>query len=110
LKWGALKSAEVFCLPSHQENFGIAVVEALSCGTPVLISDKVNIWEEIDSTGAGFVDSDSQDGTTSLLNRWLDLEEKEHQTMGDHARSLFAEKFEIKAAARSFITSIEELL
>ena len=46
-KWGALSAADAFILPSHQENFGIAVVEALACGTPVLISNKVNIWREI---------------------------------------------------------------
>src|SRR5207237_540512 len=37
LKWGAFEAAEAFVLPSHQENFGIAVVEALACGKPVLI-------------------------------------------------------------------------
>ena len=55
LKWGTLREAEVFVLPSHQENFGIAVVEALGCGTPVLISRPVNIWREIESSGAGLV-------------------------------------------------------
>ncbi len=53
LKWGAFRAAEAFVLPSHQENFGIAVVEALACGKPVLISDKVNIWREIVEDGAG---------------------------------------------------------
>ena len=47
LKWGALHAAEAFVLPSHQENFGVAVVEAMACGVPVLISDKVNIWPDI---------------------------------------------------------------
>ena len=55
LKWGALHAAEAFILPSHQENFGIAVVEALACGKPVLISDKVNIWREIEADGACLV-------------------------------------------------------
>ena len=40
MKWGAFYAAEAFILPSHQENFGIAVAEALGCGRPVLISDK----------------------------------------------------------------------
>ena len=46
-KWGAFRGAEAFVLPSHQENFGIAVAEALACGTPVLISNQVNIWREV---------------------------------------------------------------
>jgi len=44
MKWAAFRAAEVFGLPSHQENFGIVVAEALAYGKPVLISDKVNIW------------------------------------------------------------------
>ena len=54
LKWGALLAAEAFILPSHQENFGIAVAEALAVGTPVLISYKVNIWLEIEADNAGW--------------------------------------------------------
>ena len=46
-KWGLFGAAEVFFLPSHQENFGIVVAEALACGVPCLISDKVNIWREV---------------------------------------------------------------
>lgn len=53
MKWGAFGAADVFVLPSHQENFGIAVAEALACGTPVLISNKVNIWREIQAGGGG---------------------------------------------------------
>ena len=71
LKWGAFAAAQVFILPSHQENFGIAVVEALACGLPVLISDRVKIWREIDVSGAGYVESDTLAGTSRLLERWF---------------------------------------
>ncbi|HIF58095.1 MAG TPA: glycosyltransferase [Rhodospirillales bacterium] len=47
VKWGAYYAAETFILPSHQDNFGIVVAEALSTATPVLITNKVNIWREI---------------------------------------------------------------
>jgi glycosyltransferase involved in cell wall biosynthesis len=66
-KWGALRSASAFILPSHQENFGIAVVEALACGTPVLISNKVNIWRDIEEYSAGKVGEDTLEGTVLLL-------------------------------------------
>jgi hypothetical protein len=71
-KWGALYGCEAFVLPSHQENFGIAVVEALACGKPVLISDQVNIWREIVEDGVGMVEGDTEEGVEKLLRRFLD--------------------------------------
>jgi glycosyltransferase involved in cell wall biosynthesis len=70
-KWGALYGCEAFLLPSHQENFGIAVVEALACGKPVLISNKVNIWREIAEGNAGMVEDDTLKGVRQLLRLYL---------------------------------------
>ena len=71
-KWGSLYGCEAFVLPSHQENFGIAVVEALACGKPVLISDQVNIWREIVEDGAGLVEADTEGGVEKLLRKFFD--------------------------------------
>ncbi len=102
-KWGAYRAADVFVLPSHQENFGIAVTEALASGVPVLISDKVNIWREIDSANAGFVADDSVAGTVTLLQRWLELDVVARQRMSHNAVRLFETRFHIDAAAKRLV-------
>ena len=100
-KWGALHAAEVFVLPSHQENFGIVVAEALAAGTPALISDKVNIWREIQSDGAGIVSADTLLGTCQFFRSYLDLPEAKRLNMRQLARQCFEQRFEIKRAAGS---------
>lgn len=85
LKWGAYYCAEAFMLPSHHENFGIVVVEALACGTPVLISNAIQIWREIVECGAGFADSDDLDGATRLLEGWMRLSEADRGAMASRA-------------------------
>jgi glycosyltransferase involved in cell wall biosynthesis len=108
LKWGAFSAADAFVLPSHQENFGIAVVEALACGTQVLISNKVNIWREIVNDGAGFADEDDLAGVTRLLNRWRDMPAAERDAMRTNARDCFARRFEINRATDSLLRVLEE--
>jgi glycosyltransferase involved in cell wall biosynthesis len=107
LKWGALHAAEVFVLPSHQENFGIAVAEALSCGLPVLISNRVNIWQEVQATEAGLVASDDLAGTQELCWRWLRLPETARQTMRANARRCFHAHFEIEQVAQRLMRWLE---
>lgn len=99
MKWGAYQAAEAFVLPSHQENFGIVVAEALSCGKPVLISNKVNIWREIEADGAGFVDEDTVPGTVNNLEKWLALDAKDNVAMCERARNCFKKRFHIQGAA-----------
>jgi glycosyltransferase involved in cell wall biosynthesis len=106
LKWGALHTADAFVLTSHQENFGIAVVEALACGVPVLISNQVNIWREIQQAGAGFVDSDDRAGTEHLLQQWVHVDPTRWQGMRSAARKVFSECFEIEQAAESLIRAL----
>jgi glycosyltransferase involved in cell wall biosynthesis len=106
VKWGAFHASEVFILPSHQENFGIAVVEAMACGVPVLISNKVNIWREIDLDKAGLIENNGLDGTVRLLKRWLALTESEKSLMRQHAKSCFLNRFEIGHATAGFVETL----
>ena len=103
LKWGAFHHADAFVLPSHQENFGIAVAEALACGVPVLISNKVNIWREIEEDGAGLIANDDVAGTKSLFTRWLALSAEERATMRMRALDSFARRFHVEQSARALI-------
>lgn len=109
VKWGAFKCAQVFVLPSHQENFGLAVVEALACGLPVLISNKVNIWREIQQDGAGFVADDTLEGTLNLLTRWLQTPDEDKQIMSYKAEKCFRNRFEIGRAVDSLLAIIAEI-
>ena len=103
VKWGMLRLAEAFVLPSHQENFGIAVVEALACGTPVLISNKVNIWREIAGDRAGLVEDDDAPGTARLLQRWLALSAMGKDEICQNAERTFRKRFEITRTADALI-------
>lgn len=108
LKWGAFFASEAFALPSHQENFGIAVAEALGCGLPVLISNKVNIWREIVADGAGIVGEDNLIGTEKSLREWLSKSISQRQEMGVQARTTFEQRYTIKQMADSLLHAIED--
>lgn len=109
-KWGAFRSAEVFVLPSHQENFGLAVAEALACGVPVLISKRINIWREIIDDGAGFADDDDQAGCDALLTRWRDTTPAVRDTMATAARCCYQRRFEIGRATALFISALTSIV
>lgn len=92
-KWGAFRDCEAFVLPSHQENFGIVVAEAMACAKPVLITNKVNIWREVEEGRAGIVSSDDIDGIKRVVEIFLSLSDSEREEMGNNARKVFLDKF-----------------
>jgi glycosyltransferase involved in cell wall biosynthesis len=106
LKWGAFYAADAFILPSHQENFGIAVAEAMACGVPVLISNQVNIWREIQLHRGGLIETDDLEGTRRLIERWAGLPAAERAAMRERAKGCFQERFNIERAADSFIQAV----
>ncbi len=108
-KFGAYRAAEAFILPSHMENFGIVVAEAMACECPVLISNQVQIWREIEAAGAGLVEADTLAGTEALLRRFLALGPAGRQAMGTRGRAAYLERFNIQAAGEELIAILESI-
>ena len=101
LKWGALRIADSLILPSHQENFGMVIAEALSVGTPVFLTNKVNLWREVIDSNAGFVANDDMDGISDLLIKWIS---KEHLHCINNAERCFREKLHISHTVEKIIS------
>jgi len=104
LKWGAFYACEAFILPSHQENFGIAVAEALACGKPVLLSDQVNIAPDIKADSVGLVEPDTLEGTLNLFRRWHALSASERAQMYAQAPVTFRTRYDMKENAKIILS------
>lgn len=95
LKWGALSASEAMVLSSHGENFGVAVVESLSCGKPVLISNKVNIYDKVKKYKAGFVSHNSTKSFLLILKLFLNLGQKNKNILSINAYKCFQKNFNL---------------
>lgn len=106
-KWGAFYGCESYWLCSHQENFGISVVEAMACSKPVLISNQINIWREIESEGAGIVCNDNAEDFHHTLKQWFEMSEHQKQGMSKNAKNAFQKHFNVQAATLKMLESIK---
>jgi glycosyltransferase involved in cell wall biosynthesis len=109
-KWGALYGAEAFVLTSHQENFGIAVAEALACATPVLISNQINIWQEIAEDNGGLVAGDTELGTKQIFRQWQDLSSEKRAAMKSAARYCYEKRFDINSATTNLLNTLQHFI
>lgn len=103
-KWGAFAKAEVFLLPSRQENFAIAVAEAMQVGVPVVISDKVNIWEGVMKAKGGIVLQEN--GIERRMGQEINnlLSDKDLLLrMGECARNYASEEFDWERCAKRYM-------
>ncbi|MDX2099950.1 MAG: hormogonium polysaccharide biosynthesis glycosyltransferase HpsP [Leptolyngbyaceae cyanobacterium bins.59] len=109
LKATLLQAADVFVLPSYYENFGIAVAEAMAAGIPVVISDQVHIWNEVQQAEAGWVTPCEVSALTQTLRSALP-DGPERQRRGNLARAYALEHYSWPAIARRMIVAYEEIL
>ncbi len=98
-KRSAMVDAKLFVLMSYTENFGVSILESLACGTPVLISDRVNIWRQIAEARAGEVVSCKPEAISQMMNQMLNSPELLAQ-MKENGRRLVREQFDWASVAR----------
>jgi glycosyltransferase involved in cell wall biosynthesis len=102
-KWDAFRSAELFVLPSHQENFGIAVAESLATGTPVCTTRGVNTHTFISRYRAGLVCRAQEGDLVRALQRWQSLSPAQIEDTRRSARRCFEENFRVDEAAERLL-------
>ncbi len=109
-KWGAFYGCKAYLLPSHQENFGIAIVEAMACEKPVLITKNINIWREIAAGNGGWILEELNiDCIKKHLINIAVQTDKALESKGENAFETYKNKFDVGECASVFIESLKNL-
>jgi glycosyltransferase involved in cell wall biosynthesis len=108
-KLGLLIDADLFILPSYYENFGIAVVEAMGVGTPVVISDQVHIWEEIEAAKAGWITPCQTESLSNTIRLALQ-DTNQLKRRGIYARQLTLQHYSWQAISRQMKQAYQKLI
>ncbi len=101
-KWRLFREADLFVLPTHSENFGIAVAEALACGTPV-ITTQGTPWQELETRHCGWWTEVGTTPITLALTDFLQKSDAELETMGRNGRCLVEEKYSSRKMAEDML-------
>lgn len=108
-KWILYRAADLFVLPTHSENFGIVVSEALASGTPV-VTTKGAPWAELETRRCGWWTDVSVDGLAHALQEATSLPKEELRIMGERGRRLIEERYSWQAIGRDMLAAYAWLL
>ena len=103
------RRADVFVLPSHSENFGLAIAEALACGTPVITTVHTP-WSILSDVDAGRWVSDDAESIANVLRELLQLSEAERAAMGERGRRTIHERHALPVQAARLRTLYRAIL
>ncbi len=107
-KWELFRHADVFVLPTHSENFGIVVAEALACGT-LVITTKGTPWQELETDGCGWWTEIGTEALIAALRKFLALSDGEIERMGRNGRKLVEDKYSSRKMAEDMVRMYNEL-
>ncbi len=108
-KLDCLAAADIFALPSLNENFGIVNIEAMHAGLPLLISDEVYIRREIEAGGAGLICRPAVDSVEQSLRPLMDGSIDRGQ-MGARGRALVQQRYRPEAATQALVDLYSQIL
>jgi glycosyltransferase involved in cell wall biosynthesis len=108
-KLEAFAGSDIFVLPSYSENFGMSVVEAMACGVPVVISNKVGIHKEVERNKAGIIVDTNAESLYQGIKLLLDNSELRQQ-IAINGKRMVEEYYDIDKVADRMIKMYEEIL
>jgi glycosyltransferase involved in cell wall biosynthesis len=106
-KLSLYQAAAVFALPTHQENFGLVLPEALACATPVVTTKGVDIWPELERSGGALI----RDGVPEAFAEAIGdlLARPEHaRAMGEAGREWVLRELDGASVVGRYIAMYEE--
>ena len=101
LKWGAISLSKAMVLSSHGENFGVSIVESLSCSKPVLTTNKVNIYKKIIKYKSGYISKDNVNSFFSILKKFNNLNKKQLIKLSKNSLKCFNDNFNLETNKKS---------
>ncbi len=97
--WQAYRDADLFVLPTHTENFGSVVIEALAARLPVITTTGTP-WSELETRQCGWWRDLDQEPLTSVLREAMSLDDQRRREMGETGRAWVLEEFSWPSIAR----------
>lgn len=105
----AMADADLFLMPSRMESFGLAAVEAMACGLPVLLSENVPVGRWVDAAGAGRQVQATPQAFAKACDDMLS-DSTALKEMGKRARSLAFQRFDIDRVAKQMLAQCQAIL
>jgi glycosyltransferase involved in cell wall biosynthesis len=84
-KLSLYRNADAFVLPTSQENFGLVLIEAMACGVPIVTTKGVDIWSDVESSGAARIIEQDASAIASTIENLLS-DRQRLKAMGETAR------------------------
>ena len=101
-KWKLFQTSDFFVLPTHSENFGLAIAESLASGTPV-ITTVGTPWNDLNSSNSGAWIEIGTQPLVDTLRIFLSLTDEDLEEMSKNGRKLIETKYSAKVMAEEMM-------